>query len=63
MTWEVRNIIQLDEHTSSRRATTTLRQDTLLNELEKKLEQDEESIVAIFEELRAERTSFLVLIQ
>jgi Zn-dependent M16 (insulinase) family peptidase len=54
MTGDVRSSIQLDEHTSSRRATTTLRQEVLLNELEEALEKDEETVVAKFEKLRAE---------
>lgn len=54
MAKDVRNTIQLDENTSSRRATTTLRQETLLDELDNALEDDEDGIVAIFEELRAE---------
>jgi Zn-dependent M16 (insulinase) family peptidase len=54
MARDVRNLIQLDESTSSRRATTTLRQETLLDDLEKSLEEDDESIVAKFDELRAE---------
>ena len=54
MAKDVRNTIQLDEHTSSKRATTTLRQETLLHELEESLGEDEENIVAKFEQLRAE---------
>jgi len=60
MARDVRNTIQLDEHTSSARATTSLRQETLLNELDKSFEEDEESIVAKFESLRAECISQLV---
>ena len=54
MARDVRNLIQLDESASSRRATTTLRQEKLLDELEKSFEEDEESVVAKFDELRAE---------
>ena len=54
MARDVKNLIQLDERTSSKRATTTLRQETLLDELENAFEEDEESIVAKFDELRAE---------
>jgi len=56
MARDVKNLIQLDERTSSKRATTTLRQETLLDELENAFEEDEESIVAKFDELRAECT-------
>lgn len=52
---DVRNAIQLDENTSSRRATTTLRQETLLDELDKAFEHDEEAVVAKFERLKSER--------
>ena len=51
---DVRDTIQLDENNSSRRATTTLRQETLLNEIEKAFEDDEEAIVAKFARLRYE---------
>jgi Zn-dependent M16 (insulinase) family peptidase len=54
MVRDVRDIIQLDERTSSTRATSTLRQENLLNMLEDALEDDEESIVAKFECLRSE---------
>lgn len=54
MAKDVRNVIQLDENVSSKRATTTLRQETLLDELEKAFDEDEESVVAKFDELRAE---------
>jgi hypothetical protein len=55
MTRDVGSTVHLDEKTSSRRATTILRQETLLRELEKSLEEDEASVVAKFEDLRAER--------
>lgn len=55
MTKDITNTIHLDEQTSSRRATTTLRQETLLRELEKSFEEDEATVVAKFEELRGER--------
>lgn len=54
MAKDVRNVIQLDESVSSKRAITTLRQETLLDELEKAFDEDEESVVAKFDELRAE---------
>ena len=54
MALDVRDTIQLDEKTSSTRATSTLRQEILLNDLEKALDEDEESIVAKFESLRSE---------
>ena len=54
MARDVRNLIQLDENTSSKRATTTLRQEKLLDELEKSFEENEESVVAKFDELRPE---------
>ena len=54
MARDVRDSIQLDEKTSSTRAISTLRQETLLNELEKALEEDEDRIVAKFESLRCE---------
>jgi Zn-dependent M16 (insulinase) family peptidase len=56
MARDVRSAIHLDENTSSWRAATTLRQETLLDELEKALEEDEEAVVAKFERLRAECT-------
>jgi Zn-dependent M16 (insulinase) family peptidase len=56
MAKDVRNVIQLDENVSSKRATTTLRQETLLDELEKAFDEDEEGVVAKFDELRAECT-------
>lgn len=55
MAKDVKNVIQLDERTSSKRATTTLRQETLLNELERAFEDDEETIITKFDQLRAER--------
>src|ERR1700735_5496051 len=54
MARDVRNTIQLDENNSSRRATTTLRQETFLNEIEETLDEDDDSVFDIFEELRAE---------
>lgn len=61
MARDVRDSIQLDKRTSSTRATSTLRQETLLNKLEKALEEDEEGIVEKFEKLRSECTnSFFV---
>jgi len=56
MSRDVRSAIHLDENTSSWRAATTLRQETLLNELEETLEEDEEAVVVKFERLRAECT-------
>ena len=56
MARDVRDTIQLDERMSSTRAISTLRQDTLLDKLEKALDEDEESIVAKFERLRSECT-------
>ena len=55
MARDVRSCIHLDEDTSSWRAATTLRQETLLNEMEKALEEEEEDVVAKFERLRTER--------
>jgi Zn-dependent M16 (insulinase) family peptidase len=54
MARDVRDTIQLDEKTSSIRATSTLRQEILLNDLEKALDEDEEGIVTKFESLRSE---------
>ena len=56
MARDVRDTIQLEEKTSSTRATSTLRQQILLNNLEKALEDDEENVVAKFESLRSECT-------
>ena len=61
MTIDVRNTIQLDEQKSSIRATSTLRQEMLLDKLEKDLEEDEEGVVAKFENLRSECTDLLVV--
>jgi Zn-dependent M16 (insulinase) family peptidase len=54
MAKDVRSILQLDESTSSKRATTILRQEILLNELDMLLEDDEDSVVAKFEALHSE---------
>jgi Zn-dependent M16 (insulinase) family peptidase len=54
MAKDVRCILQLDESTSSNRATTTLRQEMLLDELDTLLDDDEDSVVAKFEALRSE---------
>jgi len=59
MAKDVRNAIQLDENRSSTRAVSTLRQDTLLKELDEAFEKDETAVVAKFERLRAECTCFL----
>lgn len=56
MVRNVRDTIQLDENTSSTRATSALRQEILLNKLEQEFEEDEESVVAKFETLRSECT-------
>lgn len=56
MARNVRDTVQLDENTSSTRATSALRQEILLNKLEQEFEEDEESIVAKFESLRSECT-------
>jgi hypothetical protein len=60
MAKNVRNFIHLDENVSSTRATSTLRQETLLDELDKALDHDEDDVVAKFEELRAECTCPLI---
>jgi hypothetical protein len=61
MTIDVRDSVQLDERKSSIRAISTLRQEMLLNKLEKDLEEDEEGVVAKFEKLRSERMDLLVV--
>jgi Zn-dependent M16 (insulinase) family peptidase len=48
------DMIQLDEQKSAARAISTLRQETLLNELSKTLEEDEALVVSKFEKLRTE---------
>lgn len=60
MTMDVRDTVQLDERKSSIRATSTLRQEMLLNKLEKDFEEDEEGVVAHFEKLRSECTDFVI---
>ena len=60
MAKNVRNFIHLNENVSSTRATSTLQQETLLDELDKALDHDEDGIVAKFEELRAECTCPLI---
>ena len=61
MTNNVRDTIQLDERKSSIRATSTLRQEMLLNQLEKDLEEDEEGVVTKFEKLRSECKDFVIV--
>jgi Zn-dependent M16 (insulinase) family peptidase len=54
MAKEFRDMIQLDEQTSSTRAVSTLRQESFLEEIEKGLEENETDVVTRFQELRAE---------
>lgn len=60
MTIDVRDTVQLDERKSSIRATSTLRQEMLLDRLEKDFEEDEEGVVANFEKLRSECMDFVI---
>jgi Zn-dependent M16 (insulinase) family peptidase len=52
----VRLALHLDEKKSSNRATTVLRQEVLLQQLETEMEDHEEDVVERFERLRAECT-------
>jgi len=55
MTAEVMYCVQLDDTTSVKRATTTLRQEPFLGEIETSLEKDSKTVIENFEALRAER--------
>lgn len=54
MAHEIVYMIQYDESTSTKRATTTLTQELLLNKLENQLKERKESVVGVFQELRWE---------